>query len=231
MKRFYKLAEIAECESGFRITLDGRAVKTQLGGAQIVPSRALAQLLASEWNAQGEELDPHSFPFRDLADYAIDIAGAQQGDTIANLLKYAGTDTLCYRAEEGDALFRRQQEMWEPLVAEAEAKLGVQFRRISGIIHAPQPEEALQAVEAYLRGLNAFTLSALYTASSLAASLIIGLAAIAPDADAVELWNAANLEEDWQAELWGKDSEALELRARRLESFTKACEFAAALKI
>ncbi len=67
---------------------------------------------------------------------------------------------------------------------------------------------------------------ALTTLTTLAASLVIGLAALSGGADADTLWNAANLEEDWQAELWGKDHEAEARRARRLGAFGAAMRFA-----
>ena len=77
-----------------------------------------------------------------------------------------------------------------------------------------------------LEAQGPFTLAALHTLASLAASLVVAMAAIAPGADAEVLWYAANLEEDWQAELWGKDAEAEILRARRLDHFAGAMHFA-----
>ncbi|MBU6266310.1 MAG: molecular chaperone, partial [Sphingomonadales bacterium] len=56
--------------------------------------------------------------------------------------------------------------------------------------------------------------------------LVIGLAALQADADLPHLWNAANLEEDWQAELWGKDAEAEARREQRRATFLAAAEFA-----
>ena len=56
---------------------------------------------------------------------------------------------------------------------------------------------------------------------------MIGLAALAPDAEAEALWAAAELEGDWQAEQWGKDAEAEDRRARRLGAFASAMRFAA----
>ena len=60
---------------------------------------------------------------------------------------------------------------------------------------------------------------------SLSASLVIGLTAIQPDADADRLWAAANLEEDWQADLWGRDAEAQARRQKRFSAFELAIGF------
>ena len=227
MKRFYKTAAAEAAEGGWRVTLDGRGIRTAGGKPQVVPTRALAEALAAEWAAQGDELDPAGFVLRDLADYAIDVVAADHEGTITAILPYAETDTLCYRAEEGEALRRRQDEAWEPLLVAAERRYDIHFERIGGIIHRPQAEATLARLGAVLGAQDAFTLAALQTLTSLAASLVLGLAALEPGAEAETLWDAANLEEDWQAELWGKDAEALALRARRLAAFGSALRFAA----
>ncbi|MFM6830232.1 MAG: ATP12 family chaperone protein [Novosphingobium sp.] len=227
MKRFYKQVTVAEAEGGFGVCLDGRAIKTVSRNPQTVPTRALADVMAAEWDAQGDEIDPAAFLFRDMADYAIDVVAPDRAAAVESLLPYAATDTLCYRAEPDEAFAARQREVWEPLLAEAEARLGVRFVRVAGVMHKPQAPETLERLRAELSGFAAFALAALRNTASLAASLVIGLAAITPDADIHALWNAANLEEDWQAELWGKDWQALELRELRAGAFAAAARFAA----
>lgn len=226
MKRFYKDAGTAAEAGGWQVTLDGRKVKTQGGNPQIVPSAALAAALASEWAAQGEEIDPDTFLLRDLADYALDVVEADRAAVIATLLRYGETDTLCYRAEPDEPLHARQIAVWEPLLTEAEARWDIHFERISGIIHRPQPAETINRLESVLAAQSAFTLAALNTLASLAASLTIALSAIEPGADIAALWDASELEADWQVEQWGEDFEATARRERRLAAFTAAARFA-----
>ena len=226
MKRFYKAVEIAPEESGWRVLLDGRGIKTAAGKPQVVPARALAEALAAEWAGQGEEIAASAFHFRDLTDYAIDMAGPERTVVIAAVLRFAETDTLCYRAEPDAPLHQRQLAVWEPLLTAAERRWDVHFTRIDGVIHRPQPAATLARMQAALAAEDPFTLAALHTLASLAASLVIALAATARGADAETLWNAANLEEDWQAELWGWDADAEALRARRLGEFAAAMRFA-----
>ena len=226
MKRFYKEVTVAPEGAGWRVLLDGRGIKTAQGKPQVVPARALAETMAIEWAGQGEEINPAMFRFRDLADYSIDIAGPERRAVIAAVLRFAETDTLCYRADPDAALHQRQLEVWEPLLTAAEARWDVHFKRIDGVIHQAQPPATLARLARALEAQDMFTLAALHTLASLAASLVIALAALAPGTDAETLWNAANLEEDWQAELWGKDAEAEVLRARRLAEFAGAMRFA-----
>ena len=206
--------------------LDGRPVKTQAGSAQVVPSSDLAAALADEWAAQGSTVDPASLPLRDLADLAIDVVASDRAGTLAALLRYAETDTLCYRADPEDPLYARQIEVWEPLLQAAEQRWHVQFERISGVIHRPQNAQTLARLEQALARYDHFTLAALTTLSALSASLALALTALEPGADATSLWEAANLEEDWQVQLWGADTEAADRRARRLAAFCAAQRFA-----
>lgn len=226
MRRFYKTAAIEQAEGGWRAVLDGRAIKTLGGRPQVVPTEKLAGALADEWNAQGEELVPDLFVLRGMTDYAIDVVAPDREGTIRSLLAYGETDTLCYRAEDGEALHDRQLAVWEPLLTQAEQRWGLRFVRVGGIIHRVQPPETLGRLEAVLAALDDFALTALRNTASLAASLVIGLAALEPDADPHALWSAANLEEDWQVELWGKDWEAMELREKRFGAFAAAMRFA-----
>lgn len=227
MKRFYKAVTVSAEAGGYRVHLDGRGIRTVGGRAQIVPSAALAEGLAAEWAGQGEALDPAVFVLRDLTDYALDVVEAGKPGVIEELVPYGETDTLCYRAEPDEALGVRQRAVWEPLLAAAEARWAVRFVRVAGIIHKPQPPETLARLHKELGSLDAYTLAALRNTAALAASLVLGLMALEPDADTEVLWDAANLEEDWQAQLWGKDEEALERRARRHAAFAAAAQFAA----
>ena len=230
MKRFYEVVSVAPRDGGFAVLLDGRPIKTQGGGKpQIVPTEALARRLAEEWADQGETIDPARFVARDMADNAIDTIASDPTSTIDKLLSYAETDTLCYRADPDEAFWHRQQAMWEPLVAELERREGVRLERVSGIVHRPLKAETLERLRARLETLDPFTLAALEILTGLAASLCIGLAALEPGADGDALWDAANLEEDWQIERWGADAEAAERRAARRDSFLAAQAFARAL--
>lgn len=226
MKRFWREAKAVRGEDGWQVALDGRPVKTQGGNALTVPSEALAEMLAGEWAAQGEDVDPASFRHRDIADFAIDIVAADRAAAIAALLRYAETDTLCYRADPDEPLWKRQQAVWEPLLAACEAREDVSFQRVSGVMHRPQDAATLTTLRARLEKLDDFALAALTTLASLAASLTIALAALEPEADGEALWDAANLEEDWQAELWGRDEEAEARRERRKHDFLAAMTFA-----
>ncbi|WP_206241578.1 ATP12 family chaperone protein [Novosphingobium terrae] len=226
MKRFYKEVSVEPTDAGFGVRLDGRAVKTVGGRPQVVPSKALAQAMAAEWAGQGEEIDTRVFLLRDMADYALDVVAADPTEAMRALVPYAETDTLCYRADPDEAVWQRQQAVWEPILTGAEARYGLRFERVSGIIARPQPAETMARVEDLLAGKDAFALAALRNLAGLAASLVTGLLALEEDADLAALWDAAHLEENWQIELWGSDYEAEQRQEKRRAAFMAAAEFA-----
>ena len=226
MKRFWKDVSVIEADGGWRITLDGKPIKTQGGQPQVVPHRALAEAMAEEWSRQGEKVAPDGFAHRDLADFAIDHVRTDREGTIAKLLRYAETDTLCYRADPDEPLYRRQRELWEPLLEDLETRHGVRLEPHSGVVHRPQSDAALARLREVLTAHDDLALAALSTLAPLAASLTVALAALEPNADATALFAAANGEEDWQAEQWGWDPEAERGRAVKLAAFEAAVKFA-----
>lgn len=225
MNRFYKDVAAQQVDGGWQVALDGRGIKTVKGAQQIVPTSELAEAMAGEWDAQGEKLDPATLPMRDMADYALDIVAPDKAEVAEKLTAFGDTDTLLYRADPDEALYVRQQEVWEPIVAGFEDREGVILTRVSGIMHRPQNDVTLAALRAKLETSDPFTLAGIEAMTSLSASLVVGLTALDHAADPLALWQAASLEEEWQADLWGRDEEAEARRARRKADFLKACEF------
>lgn len=228
IRRFYKDVTLGAQPGGYQVLLDGRGVKTVGGAAQIVPTEALGEALAAEWRRQGETIDPTSLPLRDMADYAIDVVSPNPAAIADGLIAYAETDTLCYRADPDEPLFARQQEVWEPLLTAFEAAHGVTLVRVSGVLHRPQPEATLTVLRERLIALDPFVLAGVETMTALAASLVTALAAMdaGHEDEPRALWQAVCLEEEWQADLWGRDWEAEERRTRREADFLRAYSFA-----
>lgn len=228
IRRFYTAVTLAGQPEGWQVMLDARGVRTVGGAPQLVPTRALGEALAAEWRQQGETIDPASLPLRDMADYAIDVVAPSPAGMAEGLIGYAETDTLCYRADPDEPLHARQLAVWEPLLSAFEAAHGVTFTRVSGVLHRPQPPATLAALRARLLALDPFRLAGLEAMTRLAASLVIGLSALdaTHEDEPLALWQAACLEEAWQAELWGRDAEAEERRQRREADFLRAAAFA-----
>ena len=196
-KRFYKKAEAGPHEEGHAILLDGRVVKTPSKRPLAVPSLPLAQ---------AEEIDPRTMWLTKLANTAVDLVAPRREAVIAELVTYAGSDLLCYRAEHPDVLVARQKALWDPILGWA-AERGIAFVSTAGILHVAQPEASLEAYREALRALDAFRLAALHNAVTLTGSAILGLAVTLGRLTPEEAFDIAHLDENWQMELSGHDEE------------------------
>jgi chaperone required for assembly of F1-ATPase len=222
-KRFYKEAKAASGPGGWRVLLDGRPLRTPLKRELLLPSADLAKAVAEEWSRQAETIDASGMPLTALACTALDRIGQEREGVERELLAYGGNDLLCYWAEAPEALVTRQRERWQPLLDWAEESLGARLVTSAGVMHRPQPEEALRALEATLRGLDDFRLAALSSAVAVSGSLIIGLALAKGRLGAQEAFELAELDSLFQQEFWGRDSEA-ERRQRQLSKELEAVE-------
>lgn len=214
-KRFYKQASVAEDGQGFAILLDGRAIKTPAKTALAVPTQALAEAIAAEWDAQGETLDLQNMTLTRLANVAIDRTPDTREELAEELSRYAGTDVTCYRAESPAELQTRQDAAWTPWREWAGKELGVVLVPVTGLMASPQPEASLQAVRAHAIALDDFRLTALTWGCSLLGSAVLALAVEQGVLTAEAALSASCVDEDWQIEQWGADEEAMAVRARR----------------
>lgn len=215
-KRFYKDVTVAEGEGGFVVRLDGRPVKTPGKALLVLPTQGAARLIANEFAAQGEMLDLASMPVYRLVNTAIDGVASDPQAVIEDILRYSSSDLLCYRADGPDTLVKRQNEAWDPVLDWARAALGARLLLAEGVIHVEQPREAIAAIGVHLnQRAEPLRLAALHVMTSLTGSALLALAVDFGELDAETAWQAAHVDEDFQAEHWGHDSEALARRAHR----------------
>jgi chaperone required for assembly of F1-ATPase len=213
MKRFYKTVSVVPAGGGFGVALDGKTIKSPAKADLVLPSRALAEAVAAEWEAQAGEVVPSSMPLMQLAATAIDKVAPNRELIIDTIAPYGGTDLLCYRAEAPAALAARQAAAWQPLLDWAMTAHDAPLTTTSGIVHQAQPEASLAALRATVAAQDDWRLTALHQATALTGSLIIGLALLAGRIDADEAFELAELDASFQIERWGEDAEAAARRA------------------
>lgn len=213
LKRFYKQAAVAETEDGFAVHLDGRPVKTPAGRRLAVPFRALAEAMVAEWLEQGEEIKPKSMPMTQLASTALDRVGPERATIIEQLIRFADTDLLCYRAEFPPDLVARQTNQWQPLLDWAADSVGGRLVVTSGVVAVPQPAQALAALLARLESYDDWCLCAAQAACAASGSLVLALAMIEGRLTGQQTYEVSQLDETYQIEQWGEDWEAADRRA------------------
>lgn len=224
-KRFWKEARVVETDGGYSVELDGRGVKTPAKRRLVVPTRAMAQAIAGEWDAQEGEIDPGQMPVTRSANAAIDKVALQHAEVAQMLADYADSDLLCYRAESPAELVARQAEAWDPLLDWADREFGARLIPVSGVMHQPQSPKALEVFARQAQAMDPFALTAFHDLVSLSGSFVIGLAAMHDMRETGELWQLSRVDERWQEELWGADEEATALAARKESEFLHAKHF------
>jgi chaperone required for assembly of F1-ATPase len=221
-RRFYKTVTVTP-ELG--IALDGRPVKTPKKVQLVLPNAALAEAVAEEWRGQGEKLNPAGMWLTKLANTAIDRVEPGRARIMEEIVDYAASDLVCYRADRPPDLVKRQKELWDPVIAWALAALDASFEVTPGVMPKPQSTEALRAVAAELEPMSSHELAALHSITTLTGSALLALMqarrAITPEA----AWKAAHVDEDYQIEQWGEDEKAKHRRAARQREFKACCRY------
>jgi chaperone required for assembly of F1-ATPase len=226
-KRFYKEVSTDAADEGFRILLDGRPVRTPGKKLLAVPTQAIAERLRAEWDGQGEEIDPAKMPVTRLVNTAIDGVADNFDAVFDEIVRFSGTDLLCYRADSPAGLVDRQRDGWDPIIRWAADAKGARFILVEGVMHQEQPAPAINAFsEALSSYRHPLALACLHTVTTLTGSALLALALAEGEIDADKAWALAHLDEDWQIEHWGTDEEAFRRRElRRAEMDVAAAVF------
>lgn len=225
MKRFYNEVSIAGSEAGFGLLLDGKPVRTPQKALLQLPTRALAEAVALEWEGQGEIMQPRAMAFTRHANSVIDRIMTQRDAVITTLAGYGQHDLICYRASHPADLVARQAMAWDPLLDWAARALDAPLRATAGIDRLSQDETALVALHKAVAAHNDWELAGLHDLVTIAGSLVIALAVSRGQLGVQAAWQAGQLDELFQAERWGEDSIAAAARADRLAAFETAARW------
>jgi chaperone required for assembly of F1-ATPase len=222
MKRFYKDVQVSAADGRYAVLLDGRAIKTPKRAVLALPTKSLAEAVAEEWRAQGEEVNPLAMHLTKLANTAIDRVHGRESEVVEQILAYAN-DLLCYRAASPADLAARQEAEWGPLLGWAAERFGARLQTGEGVMHFAQPGEAMAALRRAVEAYDPFLFAAQYAAASMLGSLVLMLALAEGRLTAETAFALSQLDERYQAERWGEDEQA-SARAAGLLAELKAVE-------
>lgn len=224
-RRFWREAAVRPVDGGFEVRLDARPLRSPAKAPMILPTRQLAEVVAGEWQAQADIVDPLSMPFTRLANSALDRVVPQRAAVADAVARYGESDLVCYRAESPQELVDRQAAGWDPLIDWAAGAFDARLRPVAGVMFVPQPPDAVANLRDRVHALGAWPLTALHELVALSGSLVIGLAATHTDRSRAGLWAASRIDETYQAELWGTDPEAAANAEARASAFSRAAAF------
>jgi chaperone required for assembly of F1-ATPase len=214
-RRFYARAEADEHEQGFVVLLDGRPTRTPGKKLLAVPTRALADAVAREWADQTDKIDPATMPLTRLVNTILDGVTVHAEAVRAEIVKYGGSDLVCYRADFPAELVKRQAAAWDPVLDWAHHTVGARFFLAEGVMPVAQLPETLDRIARHVARLDPFRLGPVHVMMTLTGSALLALAVLDGSFDAESAWVRAHVDEDFQIEQWGEDAEAAERRTRR----------------
>ena len=225
MKRFWKAADVVERDGGWGVELDAKPLRTPAREPLTVPTRALADSIAYEWNGVEEKIDPRGLPLTGLANAAIDRVAPDKQAFAAGLARYAEADLACYRAENPPGLVERQAEYWDPLLGWGQRRFDVDFKTTNGIVHVAQPQATVDRLAHAVSTLDPFRLAGLSPLVTIGGSLLAALGVLEGAFTPEQAWEAASVDDRWQLEQWGSDAEAEAALANRRWDFLAAARF------
>jgi chaperone required for assembly of F1-ATPase len=217
-KRFYTSASTGEADGGYTVTLDGKPIKTPSGRTVVVPVRSLAEMIAAEWNAQGEFIEPLTMPLTRFANSVVQGVADSAAAVMDDVAKYFGSDLLFYRAGHPEGLVAREAEYWDPVLFWAAETLGAHFILAEGVMHVRQPDQAISAARGALPD-DPWRIAALHVITTLTGSALLALALFRGVIEPAQAWAAAHVDEDWNAEKWGVDEEVAARKAAKSVDF------------
>ena len=222
IKRFYSQVEIASTDTGYCIELDGRPIKSPGRRVLQVPHQKMAEQLAQEWRGQEEFVDLSAMPVMQFASVVSDNIIPAPESARAEIIKYAHSDLLCYRASGPDSLVERQVKLWDPVLEQFKNDCGIEFQTSIGIIYVEQDTTSMSRFSAMVAPLEQYQLGAIHLVTVMSGSAMLAIALQQKWMTSQEVWQLAHLDEDFQIEQWGTDDEAVERRQRRYIDFNAA---------
>ncbi len=217
MKRFWDTASLEPVETGFIILLDGKPVHLPGGAALKLECEPLARAIAEEWQAagggKGGEMSFADTPLTRLAGTAQQRIAPCPAPTVDAIARYAESDLLCYRAEAPEELVARQMREWQPWLDWAALAYDAPLRVSSGVGYVKQHRDAVASLRRVVAALDVAALAALGIAVPALGSLVLGLAMAEGQIDATAAHELGALDELFQAEVWGEDTQAAARRA------------------
>lgn len=229
IKRFYDAVSFCAKSDRYVILLDGRTAQTPKRNPLSSPSEKLALAVAEEWDSQQSTINRSSMPLTGILSAAIDGGEAVLSECRQDVINYLGSDLLCYRADAPRALVSRQAEQWDPFIHWFNEAFGQTLIVTTGIVAVQQSDATLRVVDDALIHETTEAIHALRIATALSGSAVLALALWKSAFDKNEIFNASRVDEQFQAERWGADEEALLREDRLRREFLSIAQFMALL--
>ena len=224
IKRFYKVVSISEERTGYWVRLDGKPIRSPQKKIIECNNLTLANKLLEEWESQVEYIDYVNMPITRILNVAFDRVSENHISVVETVGSYATSDLLCYRANGPEKLVIRQHEYWDPILEWGQQTFKLNFNVTDSILPVEQPESTILKIKEVLREYNPIQLTAIHTVTTICSSVLLALALEKEAFERETIWNATNVDEDWNIEHWGEDEELMLSRKIKRQDFIAASQ-------
>jgi chaperone required for assembly of F1-ATPase len=169
-------------------------------------------------------------PLMRLAATALDRVRPRREAIVDEVVAYAATDLLCYRAHGPVELVLRQKQVWQPVLDWLRRRYDAHLQVTSGISPIAQGEASLARLRAVVTAQDDLHLTALQALTATLSSLALALALQEGELSPEAAFAASQLDESFQIERWGADEEAMLRREEIREEIVVTARFLALLR-
>jgi len=157
---------------------------------------------------------------------AVEEIKQHRSDIVAKLLQFSKTDSLLFWDKDNEVA-AKQEQLWTPILLWAGQTLHAEYKTTKKLEVEPQSKSAMSGMQKLIESLSDKELAAFYLASLNMRSELLAAALIKGKINAEQAYNAAYLEEIYQADRWGHDKVA---DSRRNTLKTELCDIEKFLK-
>lgn len=150
--------------------------------------------------------------------------GKSREEIIDRLVQFALTDMLLFWGQN-KSLVERQEKTWGPLLEWANEEINTKFIRTQGLDVPEQEKTSGYRLKMFLEKLSDKELAAFYAAALNMKSVLLAAALVKGRINAKQAFEAAYLEELWQAENWGAEEEAEKRRTEVRQELVEIEDF------
>ena len=150
--------------------------------------------------------------------------GKNREEVINRLVRFALTDMLLFWGQNKD-LVEKQEKIWGPLLEWGNYELNAKFIKTQSLDVPEQEKTSGLRLKLFLESLSDKELAAFYVAALNMKSVLLAAALVKGRINAQEAFEAAYLEELWQAENWGMEAEAEKRRGEIRQELVEIEEF------
>lgn len=131
----------------------------------------------------------------------------QRSLILDKLVEFSLTDMMLFWGQNKE-LVAQQEKIWGPLLQWVEQEFDTKLKTTQNLDVPEQDQKLAYRLNFELQKLSDRQLVAFYAMALRTRSVLLALAFVKGKINAQEAFQAAALEEIWQAEKWGKDEEA-----------------------